>query len=267
MVKDENGALVLECKLWYHSRMDSLKFSAAVSRALLRKPDGIGMLGEKSLHSALKYYYEPDETKHEIAFEGFFADIMNEDGITEIQTGSLFSLNRKLETFLEKCPVTVVHPIVGERRLIYMDTETGELKKPRLSPKRGRVEDAFRGLIHIRRFISHPGLMIVVPIVDADEYRYKTGERKRRRAPNVVKYELVPRELKEEWVFAAKDDWLRFVPPGLLEKPDGFTVKECASALSRPEDETRLMLGCALAAGALRRERDGRAFAYFKEET
>ncbi|MBQ1892826.1 MAG: hypothetical protein II155_01835 [Clostridia bacterium] len=257
----------MECKLWYHSRMDSLKFSAAVSRALLRKPDGIGMLGEKSLHSALKYYYEPDETKHEIAFEGFFADIMNEDGITEIQTGSLFALNRKLEAFLDKRPVTVVHPIVGERRLIYMDTETGELKKPRLSPKRGRVEDAFRGLIHIRRFLSHPGLMIVVPIVDADEYRYKTGERKRRRAPNVVKYELVPRELKEEWVFAAKDDWLRFVPPGLLEKPDGFTVMECASALSRPEDETRLMLGCALAAGALRRERDGRAFAYFKEET
>ena len=69
--------------------MDEVRFRAAVARALLRHREGIGMLGEKSLHSALKYYYEPDETKHEIAFEGFFADIMNEDGITEIQTGSL----------------------------------------------------------------------------------------------------------------------------------------------------------------------------------
>ena len=252
--------------LWYHSGMDSIKFSAAVSRALLRKPGGIGMLGEKSLHSALKYYYEPDESKHEVAFEGFFADIMNEDGITEIQTKSLFSLNKKLEVFLEKCPVTVVHPIVGERRLIYMDTETGELKKPRLSPKRGRAEDAFGELIHIRRFLSHPGLMVVVPVVDADEYRYKTGEKKRRRAPNVVKYELVPRELKEEWVFAEKADWLRFVPPALLERPEGFTVKECAAALKRPEHETRLIVSCALAAGALTRERIGRSFVYKREE-
>lgn len=241
-------------------------FSAAVSRALLRKPDGIGMLGEKSLHSALKYYYEPDESKHEIAFEGFLADIMNEDGITEIQTKSLFSLNRKLEVFLEKCPVTVVHPIVGERRLVYMEPETGELKKPRLSPRKGRVEDAFSELIHIRRFLSHPDLMIIVPVVDADEYRYKTGEKRRRRAPNVVKYELVPRQLTDEWVFAEKDDWLRFVPPELLEKEDGFTVKECAAARKRPENETRLMLGCALAAGALTREKAGNAFRYFKEE-
>ena len=44
--------------------MDSVRFEAAAARALLRRPEGggIGMLGEKSLHSALKYYYEPDET-------------------------------------------------------------------------------------------------------------------------------------------------------------------------------------------------------------
>jgi hypothetical protein len=64
-----------------------------ISQKLVRKypevsesSSGIGTLGEKALHSILKYTYEPDVSRHEIKVGGFYADIVNEQGIIEIHT-------------------------------------------------------------------------------------------------------------------------------------------------------------------------------------
>ncbi|MCR5808936.1 MAG: hypothetical protein K6G56_05185 [Clostridiales bacterium] len=244
--------------------MDSIAFSAAVSRALLRKSAGIGMLGEKTLHSALKYYYEPDETRHEIEFSGFFADVKNEDGVIEIQTRSLSSLKRKLAAYLPLTAVTVVHPVVRRRRLIYLDEETGELSKPRLSPKTGSVYDAFWELIRIREFLPDPNLMVVIPVVDADEYRTRTEPTrgfKKRRGKSLTKYELVPTELVEERVFVCGEDWLRLIPPPLLEK-DGFTAAELSRSLKISEDDARVVCRTLFEAAALKRERVGHGYVY-----
>lgn len=241
--------------------MDSVRFQAAVARALLRDADGggIGMLGEKTLHSALKYYYEPDATRHEQAEAGFLADIKNEDGVTEIQTGSLFALNRKLDKYLPDTPVTVVHPVVRRRKLIYRDPETGELNSGRLSPKTGTILTAFSGLVHILSQLKKEGLVIAVPIVDAEEYRVKTGEKRRRGRPDVIKYELVPTELVDEWVFVTPSDWLRVLPEGL---PTPFTAKELAAGLSCRIGEAQSVCAVLTAAGALEREKRGRAYEY-----
>ena len=139
---------------------------------------GIGRLAEKLLHRALKYYYEPDGSKHEIEVGGFFADILNEDGVTEIQTGSFFHIDKKLEAFLEYLPVTLVCPVVRRKRIVYIDPATGEETKPRLSQKKGRTEDVFRELIHIRKRLAEPNLVTVVPLVDCTEYRVRRGERR-----------------------------------------------------------------------------------------
>lgn len=245
--------------------MDNVRFSAAVARALLRPSEGggIGTLGEKTLHSALKYYYEPDETRHEQAEAGFLADIRNEEGVTEIQTGSLFSLNRKLDAYPKELPVTVVHPVVRRRSVIYRDPETGELSKPRLSPKKGSVYTAFWELVHIKDRLTRPYLAVVVPIVDAEEYRVRTGEKKRRRAPNVIKYELVPTELVEEWAFVTPEDWLRVLPEGL---PDGFTAAKLAKELNCGARDAGVILAVLTAAGALTRERPGRAYEYSRRK-
>ena len=241
--------------------MDDTKFQAAAARAQLRKPEGgIGMLGEKALHSALKYYYEPDETCHEREAWGFFADVLNEDGIIEIQTRSLWSLKKKLPVYLERTRVTLVHPVVRRRSLIYLDPETGELSAPRLSPVRGSVYTAFPELIHIKEFLAHPNLLVVVPIVDAEEYRI-------RRVPAVKQVELGPTALLEEWVFACPEDWLRLVPEPL--QMTGFTVRELAEASKNTVGAAGLVASTLLAAGALSRERAGRAYRYFvpNEET
>ena len=71
---------------------------------------GIGTLSEKTLHAVLKNYYEPDEDKHEVAIDGYYADIFNDSGIIEIQTRQLNKLRDKLTVFLEEYHVTVVYP-------------------------------------------------------------------------------------------------------------------------------------------------------------
>ena len=53
---------------------------------------GIGTQKERTLHSVLKYYLEPDAEYHEIPIGSFIADIYRDDRIIEVQTGSFTPL-------------------------------------------------------------------------------------------------------------------------------------------------------------------------------
>lgn len=237
-------------------------FEKAVERALSRETGGIGTLSEKTLHSALKYYYEPDEEKHEVPVGGFFADILNDDGITEIQTGSFFHIDRKLGIFLEEYPVTLVCPIINLRRILYMEPDTGEMTKPRLSPKKGRIENVFLELVHIKSRLASDNLVVAVPLIDADEYRVLREKKRRFRDSGYDKFELVPKKLVGERVFVTKEDWLTLLPSGL----DGFTAKELAEALRLPARTAQAMCASLLSIGALVREKEGRSYIYSRNK-
>ena len=77
-------------------------FDAARALAAVhpRAESGIGSLSEGSLHHLLKFYFEPDADRHEVGVGRYFADILNEDGIIEIQTRALYRLSPKLDAFL-----------------------------------------------------------------------------------------------------------------------------------------------------------------------
>ena len=60
---------------------------------------GIGTIGEKTLHLALKYYFAPDPETHERPVGGFIADAVTEEGVFEIQTRGLSRLKPKLDAF------------------------------------------------------------------------------------------------------------------------------------------------------------------------
>ena len=92
-----------------------------------RERSGIGTLGEKTLHAVLKNYFEPHKENQEIRIGSFIADIVNENGVIEIQTRQFNKLLRKLENFLEYCNVTIVYPIPQIKYLSWIDTETGEI--------------------------------------------------------------------------------------------------------------------------------------------
>ncbi len=70
-------------------RMDKQQFINACDKVIVNNkrsfpPGGIGTLGEKTLHSVLKNYFEPDESRHEVKIANYVADIAAENSIIEI---------------------------------------------------------------------------------------------------------------------------------------------------------------------------------------
>ena len=87
------------------------------------KANGIGTLGEKSLHAILKHTYEPDVSCHEKKECGYYADISNGEGIIEIQTRNFNTLRRKLQEFLQERPVRIVYPLARCKWIVWIDKE------------------------------------------------------------------------------------------------------------------------------------------------
>ena len=77
------------------------RFLAACDRIIHTEhiENGIGTLSEKTVHSVLKYYLEPDTSFHEVKTGRYVADIRTPDGIYEIQTRQFNKLRNKLEAF------------------------------------------------------------------------------------------------------------------------------------------------------------------------
>ena len=84
--------------------VDQKRFAQACRWAEEHATPGVGGLGEKTTHRALKYYFLPRETCHEQKIGGFVADGLGEDGVLEIQSKNLYTLLPKLEAFLPEYP-------------------------------------------------------------------------------------------------------------------------------------------------------------------
>lgn len=203
--------------------MDKQRFAAACEsvRAGI-KDSGIGTLSEKSIHSVLKKYYEPQNCNHEVKVGNYIADIVGENGIIEVQTHSLFRLQKKLDVFLDYCPVTVVHPVIKERRIKWLD-ENGVLIRQRKSPLKQNIYDALFELYGIKYALDNPNMTVIIPVINAEDLRI----RKSRTKSVYAKADKIPVSIEEELVLSCADDWRVFVPCGLEEV---FTSKEFAAA-------------------------------------
>ena len=188
--------------------------------------NGIGVLSEKTLHSVIKRFIEPNETLQEVKVGGYYADIKNDDGIFEIQTRSFNKLRAKLTAYLETEKVTVVYPIPGVKRLVWIDAQTGELTAPRKSPKRGSYFDAFPELYKLDMLIANESLCVLLLMVDMDEYRYLNGWSADGKKGS-TRHERYPIALADSLLLAAKEDYEGLLPSDLCSP---FTSKEFASA-------------------------------------
>ncbi|MCL2513158.1 MAG: hypothetical protein FWF08_04570 [Oscillospiraceae bacterium] len=179
-----------------------------------RGQNGIGTLGEKTLHAVLKHYFEPDESKHEIKTGSFFADIANERGIIEIQTRAFDRLRNKLAVFLENCPVTVVYPIPKTKWLFWIDGETGEITKKRKSPKQGAIYDIIPELYKIRQLLINPNFRLCIVFIDMEEYRLLNGWSKDKKKGS-TRFDRIPVDVSEEIYINNASEHIKFVPGGL----------------------------------------------------
>lgn len=228
---------------------DRARFAAAVSaaEARVRAAGGIGTLGERTLHAALKLYYEPDADLHEVGVGRFVADIRNADGIIEIQTRRFASLAKKLDAFLPEGPVTVVYPLAAKKWIAMLDPETGTLGEKRRSPKKETPLDALWELSFILPHLGDANLTVRLPMLEVLEFRRRGG---RRWKNSTTRLERLPLELIDEAVLCTKDDYRALLPAGL---PAPFTAADFKATAKRSKNFTSAALKTLCAIGAIER--------------
>ncbi|WP_124098440.1 hypothetical protein [Ruminococcus sp. Marseille-P6503] len=220
--------------------MNCSEFEAARNKIINseRQKNGIGTLGEKTLHAVLKNYYEPHQENHEIRVGGFVADIVGENGITEIQTGNFSKLTRKLEHFLEFCSVTVVYPIPAVKYLSWMDPLTGEIAGRRKSPRKGTIYDVMPELYRIKYTLDNPRMNLCLCMLEVEEIRYLNGW-SRDRKKGSSRCDRIPLRITDEIYIRTPYDYNVFLPETL---PEEFTSQDLAAhaGISRTLAQTTL---------------------------
>lgn len=217
---------------------DEERLALAIERARKRMPEGIGTQSERLVHAALKYYFAPDETSHEVRIRGKRADgstyshvadiFQKERGhIYEIQTRGFERLRQKLEDFLGEYKVTVVYPIPHIRYISWVDPETGESSEKHKSPKTGRTSDILPEIYALPDVMLHENLEFLAVLIDMEEYRYLDGwSRDKKRGSN--RMERLPLKIEKEEILKTPEDYLALVPDSL---PDPFFRAELMKAL------------------------------------
>ena len=238
--------------------MRNERFLQAVDRVIIakRNREGIGRLGEKLVHASLKLYYGPNTDCHEIKVGDFVADILNEKGITEIQTGPFTPLKRKLESFLPEHAVNIVHPVVNRKTLIWID-QAGEFSKPTKSPKRADIFSVFRRIVSILPYLENENLTLTLALLDVEEYRLLHPKYGKRRS---TRYERVPTALYEEIVLKTADDYASLLPDTL---PESFTSQEFSKLCRVRGMGLSAALKVLTVLGVLFREKEGRGYRYY----
>ena len=79
---------------------------------------GIGLLNEKPLHASLKAWYAQPGDRFEVPVGGFVIDIVRDDVLLEIQTGSFASIKSKLAKLLESHQIRLIYPIAEEKWIV-----------------------------------------------------------------------------------------------------------------------------------------------------
>lgn len=192
---------------------------------------GIGTLNEKQIHSALKSYFSETEYDKEIKIGNYYADLVTENGIYEIQTGNFKKLIPKLDVFLQYSHVTVVYPYHKTTRLSYFDKASGELLKSGRKVCHNDLTDFFIELYRIKQYLNNPNLTVCIANLAVENYRFCKPDMKRRKTDTK---KCVPTDMMSLAFLDSKDDYRIFIPDGL---PEIFTVKDFRAAcrISQPE--------------------------------
>ncbi len=189
--------------------------------------NGIGTMGEKSLHAALKRWYTQPGDLVEAPVDGFIIDIVRGELLIEIQTRHFGAMKRKLETLTRTHPVRLVYPIAREKWIVRLDADGETQLSRRKSPKHGRLEHLFDELVALPDLLARPNLEIEVLFVQAEQVLCNDGQGSwRRKRWSIRDHRLL-----------AVVDWVRLTSPDDLAPliadtlPRPFTNRELAGAL------------------------------------
>ncbi len=186
---------------------------------------GIGLLNEKPLHASLKAWYAQPGDRFEVPVGRFVIDIVRENLLLEIQTGSFASIKSKLAALVESHQIRLIYPIAQEKWIVRLAKDEGRAATRRKSPRKGRLEDLFWDLVSIPRLISSRNLSLEVLLIKEEEVRrYEGGRKWRRRGWVTAERRLL--EVVDRRVFDTPADWLALLPEGF----EPFTARDLAES-------------------------------------
>lgn len=241
---------------------------------------GIGTLAEKRMHRVFKRLITDDESKSEVRISAtlqktedtsdkvprFVADILTDGEIIEIQTGSFFPMQKKLDWCMHHTPyrLTVIHPIAARRTLAWLDPISGTVGKPRRVSRRENALVIASELYWIRPILTNPELRrrfcLVLPLLEVQDYKWLDGysaDGKR----GATRYERIPISLLETIVLSEPEDYAHLFFPASLPHP--FTAAEYAAATRIRGRTTYSVLHLFCEMGILRPEgKRGRSVTY-----
>ena len=222
--------------------------------------DGIGTYNEKRLHRILKRYVTDNAQSYEVKICGCVADIFENGCITEIQTSSFRPLEKKIRKYLSDtdCKVTVVHPIICQKRIIRANKETGEIISQKKSPKHERYTDILPKMYYLRELVKEPRLEVRILSVGVEEYRF--SERVRYRKRGAYDNDIRPVELFEEISFCGAEAYIEIIPECLLGRE--FTATEFSFFTGLKNRKLSLALAFLTDAGIVQRHAEGRKYFY-----
>lgn len=243
------------------SRFDTLccEFEKTMAQ---RDSDGIGTYNEKILHKALKHAICDDQACLEVKIGAYFADVLCNGEIFEIQTGGFYPLVKKIEYFLENTEykITVVHPLISELLLIRVDSETGEVIRKKRSPKKEMPASIIPELFYLRNIIKSERVSFLLPQISGEEYRF--SERVRGRKTGAYDAVFFPRRMTALTEIRSVDD-IRAVLPSEIRVAKGFDSAVFAKALRLRGRRLSLALKFLCDIEILTRKKDGRKYVYY----
>lgn len=174
---------------------------------------------ETSLHRQLKEVYAHGDARQEARLGSFRIDVICGEELVEIQHGSLAAIRDKVGKLVKRHQMLVVKPLVIRKRIVKQDSRGGKVVSRRMSPKRGSIVDLFHELVYFTRVYPHQNLVLEVPLVDIEEWRYPGhGRRRRWRANDQVVEDQKLLAIRKIYRFRTARD-LTDLLPGALPSP------------------------------------------------
>jgi hypothetical protein len=168
---------------------------------------------ETSLHRSLKDLYATHGSRTEAVVGNYRADVLHEGLIVEIQASPLGAIARKVADLLRTHRVLVVKPITRRKVLVRRSEPAGEWDLRRLSPKAGKLLDAFDELVNFTKVFPHPNLAIELVLIDEEELRVPRRRRRFRR-PDYRIYDRRLVQILTRQTLTSAFDLLDLIPPG-----------------------------------------------------
>ena len=236
---------------------------SSLSSPLDNGGDWIGIFNEKRVHRAIKKFVCEDENCFEVKVGSSVADVLSDNVIYEIQTGSFYPLTKKVATYLSSSDydIRVIYPIISKRKIVRVDKDTGEVLRSRISSQKQNPTKILPELVYLSDSLKNHRLSFEIYSIYAEEHRY-SDEIHRYRKSGKRDSEIFPISLEGITVLETTDDFLSLLPEELTSNTP-FTAAEFTKVTGIRGRRAYLALGALCAAGVLQKQKEGKSAAKY----